>query len=135
MIVLPSRVPNYTTKLIAPKVETMPELWRWSRVSWRHGRSMPEILTLPDLGWYSRSVKLIGDIKWCPGLLRLVVVAAAMIVRPTMGLGTRQSNEGSSRNGGGAELEEPNVRVRPCNLGGARTIPRTQLESPEIGEH
>ena len=84
---------------------------------------MPETLTLPDLGLYSRSVKLLGDIRWCLGLLRLVVFATATIVRPTMELGTRQSNQGSSRNGGGAELEKPNVGVRPCNLGGARTIP------------
>ena len=51
MIVLPSRVLGYTTKPTVPKVATMPELWRWSRVLWRHKGSMPEILTLLNLGW------------------------------------------------------------------------------------
>ena len=46
MAALSSRVPCYTIKLIALEVATIPELWWWSRVSWRHGRSMPEILTL-----------------------------------------------------------------------------------------
>ena len=51
MIALPSRVLDYTTKLTAPEVATLPELWRWSWVPWKYGRSMPGILTLPDLGW------------------------------------------------------------------------------------
>ena len=101
MVALLSRVPSYTIKLTTPEVATMPKLCRWSRVLWRHGRSMLEILTLPDLGWYYMSGKLLGDIKWCPGLLRPVVVVTATFIRPTMGRGTRQSNQGSRRNGGG----------------------------------
>ena len=50
MTALLSRVPGYSTKLIAPEVATMPELLRWSQVLWRHERSMSKILTLPDLG-------------------------------------------------------------------------------------
>ena len=37
---------------------------------------------------------------WWPGLLRPVVVKAATVVRPTMGLGTRKSNQGSHWNRG-----------------------------------
>ena len=51
MTALSSKVPDYTTKLTAPKVVTMLELWRWISVLGRHEMSMPEILTLLDLGW------------------------------------------------------------------------------------
>ena len=50
MTALSSRVPGYTIKLIVPEVATMTELWRGSRVSGRHYRSMLEILTLLYLG-------------------------------------------------------------------------------------
>ena len=46
---------------------------------------MPEILALPKLGWLSRSNRLLGDIRWCPGLFRQVVVMETIVVRPMMG--------------------------------------------------
>ena len=51
MTVLSSRMIGYTIKLTTLEVATMPELWQWSQVLGRHDRSMPEILTLLDLGW------------------------------------------------------------------------------------
>ena len=50
MIASPSKVPSYTTKLTTLEVATMPELLWWSRVPWRHGKSIPKIMIVPDLG-------------------------------------------------------------------------------------
>ena len=52
MTTLPSGVLGDTTKLITPEVVTMPELGRWSWMSWRHERSMPKVATMSDLGRY-----------------------------------------------------------------------------------
>ena len=56
MTALLSRVPSYTTNLTLLEVATMLELGWWSWMLRRPGRSMPEVLTMPDLGRWSRSV-------------------------------------------------------------------------------
>ena len=60
MTALPSRVPGDTTKL-----------------------TTPEVVTMPELGWWSRLI-LLGAIRWGLGLLRLVMVPSAIVGRPTM---------------------------------------------------
>ena len=51
MTALLSSVLGYTTNLTTLEVTTMPELGRWSWIPRRQGRSMPEVPTMPDLGW------------------------------------------------------------------------------------
>ena len=81
MTTLPSGVTGYTINLTTPEV--CPNQVGGAGCRGGPGGACPRDQTMPNQGWWSRSVLFKGH-RWGPSLWRSVMISSATVVQPTM---------------------------------------------------